>query len=322
MLFNLSEIMSDPLQFLKSLLITLPGVLLALSIHECAHGWVAERCGDDTARLMGRITLNPLKHLDPIGFAMMFLAGFGWAKPVPVNPLKYKNYRSDDLKVSLAGITANLALFFVCFIITQSLFTFALAKLPVYNQSEDGVWSFYKVMNETESGDKAYRVIELDGEKYVMSYAAGWYGDELYKASSGLYYYKVPLISGTAVSGTAVVSGADAVIQPAFGKVVSGLYQMLCRCMLVNITLAVFNLIPLPPLDGYHVLNDLVLHQDLFAQKRTQQIASMVLIGLIMLGNVNPDWDIIGKILEFIQVNLIGSFTTITKLLAQSMGLV
>ena len=322
MLFNLSEIMSDPLQFLKSLLITLPGVLLALSIHECAHGWVAERCGDDTARLMGRITLNPLKHLDPIGFAMMFLAGFGWAKPVPVNPLKYKNYRSDDLKVSLAGITANLALFFVCFIITQSLFTFALAKLPVYDQSEDGVWNFYKVMNETESGDKAYRVIETDGEKYVMSYAAGWYGDELYKASSGLYYYKVPLISGTSISGTVVVSGADAVIQPAFGKVVSVLYQMLCRCMLVNITLAVFNLIPLPPLDGYHVLNDLVLHQDLFAQKRTQQIASMVLIGLIMLGNVNPDWDIIGKILEFIQVNLIGSFTTITKLLAQSMGLV
>jgi Zn-dependent protease len=177
-------------------------------------------------------------------------------------------------------------------------------------------------MNETESGDKAYRVIETDGEKYVMSYAAGWYGDELYKASSGLYYYKVPLISGTSISGTAVVSGADAVIQPAFGKVVSVLYQMLCRCMLVNITLAVFNLIPLPPLDGYHVLNDLVLHQDLFAQKRTQQIASMVLIGLIMLGNVNPDWDIIGKILEFIQVNLIGSFTTITKLLAQSMGLV
>ena len=74
MLFNLNEIMSSPLEWLKSLLIMLPGIMLALSVHESAHGWVAERCGDDTARLMGRITLNPLKHIDPLGFAMMFLA--------------------------------------------------------------------------------------------------------------------------------------------------------------------------------------------------------------------------------------------------------
>ena len=133
MLFNLNGIMSDPVGWLKSLLIMLPGILLALSVHESAHGWVAERCGDDTARLMGRITLNPLKHIDPLGFAMMFLAGFGWAKPVPVNPLKYKNYRSDDLKVSLAGITANLCLFFICFLILAMIFSFALAKLPEYD---------------------------------------------------------------------------------------------------------------------------------------------------------------------------------------------
>ena len=145
MLFNLSEIMASPLEWLKVLLIRLPGIMLALSVHESAHGWVAERCGDDTARLMGRITLNPLKHIDPLGLVMMFLAGFGWAKPVPVNPLKYKNYRSDDLKVSLAGITANLCLFFVCFLVLALIFSAALAKLPEYD-------SYYSALQQGEEG--------------------------------------------------------------------------------------------------------------------------------------------------------------------------
>ena len=267
MLFNFSSISADPLAFIKSLLITLPGVLLALSIHECAHGWVAERCGDDTARYMGRITLNPMKHIDPMGFLCMLLVGFGWAKPVPVNPLKYKNYRADDLKVSLAGITANLCLFFVCFIAMSAIFIGALSKLG-YGSSLG--------MNE-EFATAVFR------SAYAMS---------------------------------------EAVIEPAFGKAVSVLYQMIVNCMFINLSLAVFNLIPLPPLDGYHVLNDLVLHQDLFAQRRTQQIAGMVLLGLIMLGNVSPKLDIISIVIGGVRSGVIGSLSVLSRIVAQAIGVI
>ncbi|MCR4621261.1 MAG: site-2 protease family protein [Clostridiales bacterium] len=298
MLFNLSEIMSDPLQFLKSLLIMLPGILLALSIHECAHGWVAERCGDDTARLMGRITLNPLKHIDPLGFAMMFLAGFGWAKPVPVNPLKYKNYRRDDLKVSLAGIMANLALFFVCFIVLALIFTAALARLPEYNSISAAI----------QGAEESSFITVYGGHRSIMYFYEGQ-----------MYYQPVDDM----LSYVYFAFGApDIIVAPAFGTVVSVLYQIVVYCMIINIGLAVFNLIPVPPFDGYHVLNDLVFKQDLFAQQRTARIASGVLWGLILLGNYNENLDIIGKLLNWARSGLINSLLAGLKLILSGMGLV
>ena len=101
------QFLFDPRGTLLILLIALPGRLLAISAHEAAHGWVADRCGDPTARLMGRVTLNPLKHFDVVGTLCMLVFGFGWAKPVPVNPLNFRNYRRDDLKVALAGVTCS-----------------------------------------------------------------------------------------------------------------------------------------------------------------------------------------------------------------------
>ena len=95
-------------------------VLFAITLHEAAHGYVAKYFGDPTAFLMGRVTLNPLKHIDPfmtvIFPALLALAGappFGAAKPVPVNPRKYRHYVRGDIIVSLAGIAANLVLFLV-----------------------------------------------------------------------------------------------------------------------------------------------------------------------------------------------------------------
>ena len=73
------------------LLLSLPVILFSLSLHETAHGYVAYKLGDRTAYNLGRLTLNPVKHLDPIGFLMMMLAGFGWAKPVPINTRNFKN---------------------------------------------------------------------------------------------------------------------------------------------------------------------------------------------------------------------------------------
>ncbi|MDD4169543.1 MAG: site-2 protease family protein [Desulfotomaculaceae bacterium] len=89
----------------------LPAIILGLTFHEFAHGWVADRLGDRTARAMGRLTINPVAHVDPIGFLLLFLVGFGWAKPVPVNPYNFRcEIKQGMLLVSLAGPATNVLL--------------------------------------------------------------------------------------------------------------------------------------------------------------------------------------------------------------------
>jgi len=90
--------------------IMLVPALLAIILHEVAHGYIAERFGDPTARLLGRLTLNPLKHLDPIGTIAIFVFGFGWARPVPVNSGNFRHPRRDMIWVALAGPATNLLL--------------------------------------------------------------------------------------------------------------------------------------------------------------------------------------------------------------------
>ena len=105
----LNLLTKDPLAFA---LVIIP-LLFSVIIHEVAHGWVAYRMGDPTAKWMGRLTLNPLNHLDPIGTLMLFLAGFGWAKPVPVNFNNISDKRKGLIFVSSAGIVANILFAFV-----------------------------------------------------------------------------------------------------------------------------------------------------------------------------------------------------------------
>lgn len=88
-------------------------ILFSLIIHECAHGWVALKCGDPTAKWMGRLTLDPRRHLDPIGTLCMLFMRIGWAKPVPINPNNFRNYRRDYILVSFAGIEVNTLIFFI-----------------------------------------------------------------------------------------------------------------------------------------------------------------------------------------------------------------
>jgi Zn-dependent protease len=99
---------------LQYLLLAAPPILFALTVHEFSHAYLAYRFGDSTGKDMGRMTLNPLPHLDPIGTLLLFVAFIGWAKPVPVNPNNLKNPRRDLLWIALAGPTSNfvLALFF------------------------------------------------------------------------------------------------------------------------------------------------------------------------------------------------------------------
>jgi len=105
-------------------------VLFALTVHEVAHAWVADKCGDPTARLEGRITLNPLPHLDPIGTICIMFGPIGWAKPVPVNPYNLRNPRRDDILVSAAGPAANFLMAIACAFIFRLLVVFANGAMP------------------------------------------------------------------------------------------------------------------------------------------------------------------------------------------------
>lgn len=89
-------------------LLTLPGIILGLSLHEFAHAWTSDKLGDPTPRRQGRVTINPLAHIDWIGFIALLLVGFGWGKPVEIDPRYYKHRRRDEFLVAIAGVTMNL----------------------------------------------------------------------------------------------------------------------------------------------------------------------------------------------------------------------
>lgn len=224
----LQSLLESPMEYLTQLVLRLPAVLIAICMHESAHGWVANRCGDPTARLMGRITLNPVKHFDPAGMLCLVFFGVGWAKPVPINPLHFRNYRKDDLKVSLAGVTMNLILALIFLIPAYAVFTRAFVS--------------FREMYYLPDGDLAWL------QNALMDYR--------------------PILE-------------------TWGSVPAGLYTVLANVVLVNLSLAIFNLIPLPPLDGYHVLNDLVLKRPLFASPRAAMAGQGMLI-LLMVTDILP----------------------------------
>lgn len=213
--------MQDPINTLIFFLLAFPGRLLAISAHEYAHAWMADRCGDPTARMLGRLTMNPLKHLDPLGVIMMLVFGFGWARPVPVNPRNYRNYRRDDLKVSLAGIVMNMIMFIAGYLVISIVVLIALRRL------------------------------NYPGYESLLRYAM----------------YLDPEF-----------------IQLTLGWIPAQLYRMLCYFVQTNICLAIFNLLPVPPLDGYHVLNDLLLKRSLFVSQKIARNATMILFVLMFTG--------------------------------------
>ena len=123
-----------PEQLIPQLVIYMVVLLLAISAHEAAHAWMSDRFGDDTARLLGRVTLNPVAHTDPIGTLLIPIAGFifgamgggrfpliGWGKPTPVNPLRWRNKDLANVMVSIAGILANLLIALIAFVVFKFL---------------------------------------------------------------------------------------------------------------------------------------------------------------------------------------------------------
>ena len=176
---------------LLDLIAGIPGLIIAMVIHEYAHARVAVALGDRTPLLMGRLTLNPAAHIDPIGLIMLFLVRFGWAKPVIIDPRNFKKPRRDDILVSLAGPFANLVTAFL-----------ALVALLV--------------------------------------------------------------------------------IKSTMGHLSVGVYQVFQLIIIYNINFAIFNMIPLPPLDGSHVLVQLLPPKMAYAYARLERYSFLILIVLIM----------------------------------------
>lgn len=123
--------------FLMDIIAGLPGIVIAMVIHEYSHARVAYALGDFTPKMQGRLTLNPAAHVDPIGLLMLFLVHFGWAKPVQINPMNFNNPRRDDILVSLAGPASNLIVSFVALIVLVLLakmdFPLSEGLLVVFN---------------------------------------------------------------------------------------------------------------------------------------------------------------------------------------------
>ena len=117
----MSGLFDDPVAFLSGLILKLPALLVAVTVHELAHALVADRLGDPTASRLGRITLNPLPHIDPLGALAFVLAGFGWAKPVPVNAQNLRHPVRDMAYVAVAGPLSNFATAFVALVVMRLL---------------------------------------------------------------------------------------------------------------------------------------------------------------------------------------------------------
>ena len=158
---------------IERILLTLPGILVALSFHEFAHGMTSYLLGDPTPKNQGRLTVNPLPHIDFLGFILLMFAGFGWAKPVMVNPRYYKNPKRDEILVSAAGPVMNLVM--------SSVFA-ALLKLLL-----------------------------IAGENTAVNL-------ELVSITANIFIYAIH----------------------------------------INIVLCIFNLLPIPPLDGFHILANII----------------------------------------------------------------
>lgn len=196
--------------FDENMIFRIPALLIALTIHEYAHARVAVWLGDNTPRVMGRLTLNPIAHLDPFGLIMLWLFKFGWAKPVPINPSNFKNWKKDTTLVSLAGPAANVIVAF---------FTAIL----------------YGVLG------------------------------------------KMQLLSG-------------------------GVEATLAFTYMYNIIFAIFNLIPLPPLDGSKILMNLLPRQQATALEQVEPYAPFILLALVYFDGINilitPFYNLLGGLIN------------------------
>ncbi len=254
----IQDLTSDPSGTLITLAYVAVCILFSLILHECAHGWVAYKCGDPTAKMLGRLTLNPAKHLDPFGTICMVFLHVGWAKPVPINPRNFRHFRRDYILVSLAGIITNLLLCFISLVIS------ALLCRIIYNS-------------------------------YILDYVRK---TGLQNNLIDVYHMYLP---------SAVYSGEFQVVA---GNLNPGsewaLFAQRFFLMLatMNLGLAVFNLLPVPPLDGYRFLDMFVFKGRLMIDQRIAQMVSLAFMVLLLSG-------VFDKLLSLVNGTVFGFFSSI-----------
>ena len=158
-----------------SLILTLPAVLIAITFHEYAHAFVADKLGDDTPRIQGRLTLNPFAHLDPIGAVLLVFVHFGWGKPVEINPRNFSrkiSMSAGEAIVSLAGPLMNFILAIVFTIISCILVKFA-SSFILFNQIGAIIYTLIKICISINIGLGVFNLIPLpplDGSKILMHF--------------------------------------------------------------------------------------------------------------------------------------------------------
>ena len=261
----IAQLQADPVNFLITMAYTWGVILFSLILHECAHGYMAYKCGDPTAKMLGRLSLNPARHLDPIGTLFMFAFGFGWAKPVPVNPRNFRSYRRDDFLVSIAGVSVNLTIFLIAVLLSCVLNRVMMGQelIATFIEAYDvGVEPFvsplYNVGGAIMDGDWA-TLAEFFPYAYGGDLHSGIYIKEGWEALSSLLQHPWLLY----------------------------VQRALLLLAQVNLTLAVFNLLPIPPLDGFHVVNDILLKGRLQLNHQLYQIARIALFVLLLSGILN-----------------------------------
>ena len=215
----------------------IPIILLSLTIHEIAHGYAAYKLGDPMARNLGRLSLNPLKHLDPLGALCMLLFKFGWAKPVPISTRYFKKPRRDMAISALAGPLSNLLMAFIAFIASMYISQFSA----------------------------------LNGH-------FGW------------------LLNGELLIATNT------------GKILYILYLFFDTFFVLNISLAVFNLLPIPPLDGSRIMFVLLPDKLYFGVMKYEQYIYFGMLICLWLGFLDP-------VLETVFKFFITLFTKVTQFL-------
>lgn len=154
--------------FGSDMIFGIPGLLIAMTIHEYAHARVAVQMGDMTPRFAGRLTLNPVAHIDPIGLLMLFVAQFGWAKPVMINPRNFTDWRKGELLVSLAGPAANLITAFAAVLLLGFL-----GKIGVLETWSYKVLMLIMIYNINFAIFNMIPLPPLDGSKVLMSFLPG-----------------------------------------------------------------------------------------------------------------------------------------------------
>jgi Zn-dependent proteases len=165
---------SSLINTITELLFVIPCVLVALSVHEVSHGWMAYRLGDPTAKNLGRLSLNPLKHLDPIGTLCMIFFHFGWARPVPINTRYFKHNRRDTALTALAGPLSNIALAFLGTIILHIIYAIG-SRMEIRTEFSYNVFraaltlfSYFRSLNLALAVFNLIPVPPLDGSRIFL----------------------------------------------------------------------------------------------------------------------------------------------------------